>query len=231
MTRLSGNNSNNMMLLVGTLVAALLIGLALFAVSKKQSTPAAGGEGTFNYASLPYAGQEDAKVSVVVVEDFKCPICKQFEETVAPQIKTNYVDTGKIKQYSLVWPFLSKNAGLSVDDSKFAAQAGRCVYQERGNDGFNAFKTILFRAQGDERQAWATKERLKELAVNVEGLDQAKFATCLDTDATVAAVDTDTKMAEDNKVSGTPTVFVNGKRVENSMSYDELKKAIDEALQ
>lgn len=229
MTRLSGNNSNNMTLLIGTLVAALLIGLALFAVSRKDSNaPAAAGN--FNYASLPYAGQENANVDVLVVEDFKCPICQQFEGTVAPQLHTNYVETGKIKLYSLVWPFLSKNVGLSVDDSKFAAQAARCVYEDRGNDGFNAFKAILFRAQGDERQAWATKERLKELAANVEGLDQAKFNTCLDTDATAAAVEADIRTAESNSITGTPTVFVNGKKIENSMSYDDIAKAIDEAL-
>ena len=215
MTRLSGNNSNNMVLLIGTLVAALLIGLALFAVGRKDKAPAAGGEGNFNYASLPYAGQDAAKVDVLVVEDFKCPVCKQFEGTVAPQLHTNYVETGKIKLHSLVWPFLSKNVGLTVDDSKFAAQAARCVYQDRGNEGFTAFKAILFRAQGDEREAWATKDRLKELAGSVEGLDEAQFGTCLDTDATLAAVQEDKKAAEVAGVSGTPTVFVNGKRVDN----------------
>lgn len=219
-----------MVLLIGTLVAALLIGLALFAVSKKDKPADSSTPGNFNYASLPYAGKEDAKVNVLVVEDFKCPICKQFEETVASQLKTNYVDSGKIKLYSLVWPFLSKTVGLSVDDSKFAAQAARCVYQDAGNDGFNTFKAILFRAQGDERQAWASKERLKELAGSVEGLDQAKFATCLDNDATAAAVEADTKMAESNNVTGTPTVFVNGKKIENSLNYDDIAKAIDEAL-
>ena len=219
-----------MVLLIGTLVAALLIGLALFAVSRKDPNAAAGGEGNFNYASLPYAGQQDAKVNVLVVEDFKCPVCKSFEETVAPQLHTNYVDNGKIKLYSLVWPFLSKNVGLTVDDSKFAAQAGRCVFEEGGNEAFTSFKAILFRAQGDERTAWATKDRLKELAGNVEGLDHEKFATCLDTDATAAAVEADVKAAEDNRITGTPTVFVNGQKVANGMSYADVSKAIDEAL-
>lgn len=217
-----------MALLIGTLIAALLIGLALFAVSKKDKT-AAGGEGNFNYASLPYAGKEDAKVNVVVVEDFKCPACKGFEESVTPQLHSNYVDNGKIKLYSLVWPFISSQVvPVTPDDSTLAAQGARCVFEQGGNDAYNRFKPILFRAQGDEREAWATKDRLKELAGSVEGLDQEKFATCLDTDATLAAVQEDKKAAEAAGVTGTPTVFVNGKRVESG--YAEISKAIDEAL-
>lgn len=50
-------------------------------------------------------------------------------------------------------------------------------------------KTTLFRAQGPEREVWATKSRLKDLAGSVDGLDQARFATRVDNDETAAAVD------------------------------------------
>lgn len=224
-----------MVLLIGTLIAAALVGLALFAVNKSKKPTASSGPTSFNLANLPYAGKDDAKVNVLVVEDFKCPICKQFEDSIAPQLHTNYVDNGKIKLYSLVWPFLAQNAGVTPDDSMLAAQGARCVSSQLGNSGFTAFKAILFRAQGDERTAWATKDRLKELAANVEGLDQAKFATCLDTDATLPAAEADKKMAEDNKLNHTPTVYVNGKEVMNAQGqssylYEDVSKAIDEAL-
>ena len=238
MTRLSGNNQNRSVLLIGTVIAVVLIALALFAVRGRP----AGGANTntravnFNYATLPFAGQESAPVSVLVVEDFKCPVCKQFEETVAPELRTKYVDSGQAKMYALVWPFLAQVVGLPTDDSKIAAQAGKCVYDQRGNDGFGAYKSILFRAQGDESTVWATKDRLKELAQNVEGLDQTAFATCLDTDATAARVDADEKQATDANVTGTPTVFVNGKVVtgsngQNSWQLADIGAAIDAAKQ
>lgn len=237
MTRLSGDPANRSVLLIGTVIAAALIALALFYVKNQsgRNNTTTNAVKNFNYASLPYSGQDNAKVNVLVVEDFKCPVCKHFEESIEPQLQTNYVDTGKVKQYSLVWPFLAEVVGVTPDDSKLAAQAARCVTEQLGNAGFMNIKAILFRAQGDERTAWATKDRLKELAGNVEGLDQTKFNTCLDTDATLSAVEADKKMAQDAGVTGTPSVFVNGKLVtdaqgQGSYQYEDVSKAIDEAL-
>ncbi|WP_188902337.1 DsbA family protein [Deinococcus aerophilus] len=230
MTRLQGNNPNRTILVVGTLLAAVLIVLAIFAVRDK---PAAGAalNASFNLDGIPYDGQADAPVNVVVVEDFKCPVCKQFEASVAPALESKYVETGKIKLYSLVWPFLAENARLPTDDSKLAAQAAYCVYDQGGNEAFTAYKAVLFRAQGDESTVWATKTRLKDLATNVEGVDQAKFATCLDTDATAARVDAAEKQAMDAKVNHTPTVFVNGKEVVQTGGLDQLQTATEAAIE
>ena len=219
----ANSNPNRMFLVIGTLIAAVLIGLAEFAV---QGKPAAG-TATFDLKGVPFAGQESAPVDVVVVEDFKCPVCQNFEATVSPELKTKYVDTGKIKQYSLLWPFLAEGRGLPTDDSKLAAQAALCVYDQGGNDAFNAFKPILFRAQGDENTVWATKSRLKELAGNLETLEQSKFAECLDSDATAARVDAMEAQVVKARVTGTPTVFVNGKQV-NATAAD-IGAAIDAA--
>lgn len=237
MTRLQGNNPNRTILVIGTLVAVVLIALALFAVRDK---PAAGsGQGLsadFKLDDLPYAGQADAPVNVLVVEDFKCPACKQFEASVEPELANKYVETGKIKLYTLVWPFLSEAARLPTDDSKLAGQAALCVYDQGGNDAFGSYKSILFRAQGEESEVWASKTRLKELATNVEGIDQAAFATCLDTDATADRVDAMEKQASDAGVNSTPTVFVNGKQVVNDAGQGsslaaDVSRAIDAALQ
>ena len=227
-TRLQGNNQNRSVLVIGTLIAAVLIALALFAVRQKDGETEAGTTAEFDLSGVPFSGKEDAPVSVVVVEDFKCPACKQFEETVAPELQSKYADSGKAKIHTLVWPFLAEKFSLSEDDGKLAGQAARCVYDQRGNEGFTSFKGILFRAQGPENEVWASKERLKELAANVEGLDSEKFATCLDTDATAARVDADEAQAERAGVNSTPSVFVNGKKVE-SPTLEEISAAIDAA--
>lgn len=230
MTRLQGNDSNRMFLVLGTLLAAALIALAIFAVRGK---PAAGDglSANFNLTDLPFVGKADAPVNVVVVEDFKCPICKEFEASVAPQLKTKYVDTGKIKLYSLIWPFLSEVQRQNPDDSKLAAQAAKCVFDQGGGEMFDRFKSILFRAQGQESVVWATNTRLKDLATNVAGLDQAKFATCLDTNATAARVDADEKQSSDAGVRGTPTVFVNGKQVVQTSGLDQLLTSTEAAIE
>lgn len=232
MTRLSGNSQNRSVLIIGTLIAAALIALALFAVRGGRSTATTDGPtATFTYANLPYEGQESAPVSVVVVEDFKCPACKSFEEGAAPQLRSKYVDTGKIKMYSLVYPFIATEvARVPEDDSKYAAQAVRCAYNQGGNEAFKAYKEILFRAQGPENQVWAGKPRLKELASSLN-IDQAQFATCLDGDATAEQVEADKREAVAAGVTGTPTIFVNGQRVQVQSDYvADVSKAIDAAL-
>lgn len=227
MTRLQGNDSNRLYLVLGTLVAVALIALALFAVRSGQTS----GNKSFNFntTGLPFAGKADAPVTLLSVEDFKCPACKSFEDSVAGELRTKYVDTGKVKWYTLIWPFISTQVARNPeDDSKYAAQAARCVFEQGGNDAFNAYKSILFRAQESETIVWATKARLKDLASNVTGVDAAKFATCLDTDATAAKVEADKKQAEDNGVNSTPTIFVNGKKVDATL--DAISSAVDAAL-
>ncbi|GHG07842.1 hypothetical protein GCM10017783_20550 [Deinococcus piscis] len=236
MTKLQGNKSNNTALLVGTLIAAALIALALFAGRGKSSearADAASGtevKANFDLTNKPVVGDANAPVEMIVVEDFKCPACKQFEANVFPKVENDYVKTGKVKVYSVAWPFLAEVAKLDEDDSKYAAQAGECAFEHGGGEAFSAYKTILFRAQGSESEIWATKDRLKELAANVPGIDQAAFAGCLDNDETAARVDANEKEVDASGVNSTPTVFVAGKKIENPGDYAQLQSAIDAAL-
>ncbi|GBF04377.1 DSBA oxidoreductase [Deinococcus aerius] len=215
MTRLQGSNQNRTVLVIGTLIAAALIALALFAVRGKSS-----GDGksvSFNLDGQPVLGKANAPVTLVVFEDFKCPNCKRFEEEFLPEIRSKYIDTGKARLVSLNFPFIAQNNQLPVDDSKLAAQAAECAFVQGGNDAYERMKAILFRAQGPENEVWASKSRLKELAGSVDGLDQTKFNTCIDNDETAAAVDADERQAEQAGVTGTPSIYVNGKLVQ---SYD-----------
>ncbi|TSA81081.1 DsbA family protein [Deinococcus detaillensis] len=228
MTRLNGGNSNNrIFLVVGTLVALLLIGITVWAVQRGQtSTPTSAGTKTFDLKGQPFIGKEDAPVTLVTFEDFKCPNCKNFEETIFPTIKSKYIDTGKAKLYKINFPFLGDR--LTPNDSVLAAEAAECAYDQTGNEGYEGMSTIIFRAQGDESQVWATKEKLEELAGSVDGLDMAKFKTCLDTDATKARVEADKKQATDAGVNATPSVFVNGV-LTTDFSAETIGKAIDAA--
>ncbi|KEF35128.1 DSBA oxidoreductase [Deinococcus sp. RL] len=229
MTRLQGNNQNRTVLVIGTLIAALLIALAVYAV-RGNSGRGDGQTVNFDLQGQPILGQADAPVTVVVFEDFKCPNCKRFEEEFLPQIRAQYLDTGKARLVPMNFPFLAEAARLPENDSKFAAQAVECAFVQGGSEAYDALSKIIFRAQGPESQVWASKSRLKELAQNVEGLDQARFATCLDNDETAAAVEADTAQARRANVGGTPTVFVNGRALD---SYDAatVGRAIDAASQ
>lgn len=227
MTRLNGSSSNNrVFLIVGTLVALLLIGVTVWVVQRNQTTATQASTKTFDLSGQPFIGKADAPVTLVAFEDFKCPNCKNFEENIFPEIQSKYIATGKAKMYKINFPFLGDN--LPTNDSVLAAQAAECAYDQTGNAGYEGMSTIMFRAQGDETQVWATKDKLEDLSGSVDGLDTAKFKTCLDSDATKARVEADKQQAVTAGVNATPSVFVNGVLAAN-FSAEEISKAIDAA--
>ncbi|WP_420596464.1 DsbA family protein [Deinococcus sp.] len=230
MTRLQGNSPNRTFLIIGTLVAILLIAATVWAVQRGQtSSTSAAGTQTFDLQGQPFIGQADAPVTLVAFEDFKCPVCKNFEETVLPQIKAKYIDTGKVKFYAVNFPFLAQKFNLNPDDSQLAAQAAECAYDQAGNDGYFGMSSILFRAQSDESQVWASKDKLIELSGSVSGLDPAKMRTCLDDNTTKARVDADEAQANKANVNATPSVFINGKLAATPSDFAALSAEIDAA--
>ncbi|WP_407570918.1 DsbA family protein [Deinococcus altitudinis] len=219
MTRLNAKSSNRTILMVGTLVAVILIALVVFAVRPGGSANTK----SFDLSGQPLLGQESAKVTLVVFEDFKCPNCKNFEDNTMPTVQSKYIDTGKVKLYKINFPFIGP-------DSTTAAEAAECVYAQKQSAGYNQFATLLFRAQGDEKTQWATKAKMEDLGTYVDGLDAAKFKTCVESESTKAQVDADTAQATKSGVTGTPSVFVNGV-LSPDYSAGTVGAAIDKALQ
>ena len=227
MTRLNAKSSNRNILLIGTVIAAVLIALVVFAV--RPAGNANTGTKTFDLTGQPVLGQAAAKVTVVVFEDFKCPNCKKFEEETFPVIQSKYIDTGKVRFSMLPFPFIAQQNSLPVDDSKLAAEAGLCAFDQQP-DTFWKYTPIIFRAQGPENQVWASKDRLVELAGNVDGIDTARLRACLDAGSNAAKVDAGEAQAVKAGVNATPSVFVNGV-LTTDYSAATLSAAIDKALQ
>ena len=90
------------------LVAALLISGSLFytrtGASKNlagtniggQQAPQAGAKVNVSADDDPFLGKEKAKVTVIEFSDFECPFCRSFWRDRLPQLKKDYIDTGKI---------------------------------------------------------------------------------------------------------------------------------------
>ena len=212
-------------LIIGTLIAAALIAAVAFYL--RPTTEDNQVVRSFDLTALPVLGQTDAPVTLVVIEDFKCPACRAFEQGVMPQLVSRYVNTGKLKVASLTWPFLAKARSLPTDDSLLAAEAAGCVQDQLGSAGYFEFKKVLFGNQEDETTVWATKDKLKTLASGLEKLDQIKFGSCLDTDATKARVQSQQQQITAAGITSTPSVFVNGQSV--APTFEALSTAIDNA--
>jgi protein-disulfide isomerase len=160
----------------------------------------------------PSFGPEDAKVTIVEFSDFECPYCTRAAQ-VTHQIRERYGD--KVRFVFRQFPLpMHQQAHLAAQASLAAAEQGK----------FWEFHDLLF-----ANQRALTRESLegyaKQLNLNVSSLKQA-----LDNGKHKAAVDSDLKLGEEVSVSGTPTVFINGKRVPNPTEFAPVAKLIDEAL-
>jgi protein-disulfide isomerase len=165
------------------------------------------------------AGPADAKVQIVLFEDAQCPYCKQFSTGPVKQVLNDYLPTNAVAVTFRHYAFLN-------DDSTKMALAMECAGKQ---DRFWPYHDLVF---GDAPAATGGEQvdaRLARWAVSVK-LDADVFAACMANPATRALVASDLNAGRALLVQGTPTIFVNGKRLVGNLPYDYLKSAIDEAL-
>ncbi|HEX8281825.1 MAG TPA: thioredoxin domain-containing protein [Pyrinomonadaceae bacterium] len=159
----------------------------------------------------PSKGNPAAAVTVVEFTDYQCPSCAATQP-VLERIAAEYGD--RVRLVVRDYP-LAQHA-----DAQKAAEAAEAA-REQGK--YWEYATLLY-----QNQAALGADKLKEYASRV-GLDRAKFDAALDSGKFAEAVRRDMLDGERAGVAGTPTVFVNGVRVERA-TYDLLKTAIETAL-
>lgn len=205
-------------LLAFGLVAAL--GMQVINISA-TSTPSEREKGPFNLSGQPVMGAEDTPVTVVEFGDYRCPFCKQFDTQVFPRLKEDYIDTGEIR-------FAFINLAFLGPGSAQAAAAGECVRQQ-DEDAFWDFHHALYERQGPESERWVSTDLLVQLGSQHDAVDQNTLRACIENEATRSAVTSDRALAETRGVTSTPTVFVNGKKLQG-WRYATVSAAIEEAL-
>lgn len=173
----------------------------------------------FDPAKQPYVGDPKAPIVIVEFADYKCSYCKRWTEEVFPELQKEYLDTGKAVVYYVDLPFLAP-------DSTLAALAGETLYQQNGEYFWTYYKAMM-KHQGNHEEAWATKEFIMDLVEkNVPGVDLKQFEKDLDSQKYIDNVKNDVKIADDSKIDGTPTVFVNGIAVDD-VSFEGIKAVIE----
>ena len=179
-------------------------------------------DGNLDLGSQPSLGEEGAPVKIALFEDFKCPACGSFTQSVFPQIERQFVESGQAEVFFVNFPFLGP-------DSTTAAIASECVY-EQDEAAFWDYKTFIFRSQGPESQEWATPELLTQLASDyLPSVNAEELRACIDERRYADRVEAESRMGSAAGVRGTPSVFVNGERVEQS-DFNSVNAAVQSAL-
>lgn len=182
-------------------------------------------------------GSADAPVKIVEFGDFQCPACGTFSLRVRPFIVDQFVKSGQAQFVFYDFPLVSIHANAVL-----SARAARCA-----GDQELAAPAALQDVPGDLRAAyWVYHDKLYEeqgtwayeqgsvvddfvgYAADV-GLDQDAFEQCLRSDRFADVVTANRMLGEQLRLSGTPTVIINNRRVPD-LSPQGLSAAVAEAL-
>ncbi|WP_146417236.1 DsbA family protein [Haloarcula hispanica] len=169
--------------------------------------------------STPVAGDPEADVTVAVYEDYACPHCATYSESVFPQLRDDYLADGTVRYEHHDFP-------IPVDEeiSWQAASAARAVQDNVGDGAFFTYSKRLFANQnqlGPDTYAELTE------GLDVDGETVRAAATG---ELYRPTVSSDRDAGIDRGVQGTPTMFVNDERVEwSEIAYEPVRSAIEAA--
>ncbi|WP_437333224.1 DsbA family protein [Sorangium sp. So ce394] len=162
--------------------------------------------------AAPARGPEDAPVTVVIFSDFECLFCAKASRTLR-ELEAEY--QGKLR-------VAYKHRPLPIHARARAAARASLAAHEQGR--FWEFHDALFASPG------ALDDASLERAASSLGLDLARFKRDVRSSALDAAVAADDEEATRLGLRGTPTIFVNGRRIIGAQPAEVLRGAIDQAL-
>jgi len=155
-------------------------------------------------------GSVDAPVTIIEFSDYECPFCKSYFTNTLPDIKKNYVDTGKVKIVYRDFPLGFHNPLATTE-----AIAAECARKQGGDQVYFDYHDKIFTNTNSNGNG-LTVDKLYGFATDL-GLDSAGLKTCVEAKEFEEEVNADLAYGSSVGVSGTPSFFV-GKSGETSIT-------------
>jgi len=170
-------------------------------------------------------GDENAPVTLIEYSSLSCPHCADFHVNTLPEIKKNYIDTGKVKMIVRDFPL--------GGPAYAAAMMARCTKPERRPQ----FIDVLFANQDSWTKSPDPKAALARIG-KLGGLSQADFDRCTSDKALFEGIQKLQLEAQDKyDVNATPTFIITSsknsdvEKISGSQPYEVFEKAFAKALQ
>jgi protein-disulfide isomerase len=164
-------------------------------------------------------GDPKAKVTVIEYGSVACPICAEFNNTVFPGFKKDYVDTGKVRY--VFREALTGNPTLAASGFLLARCAGPAHYFKVTDAVFRA-QSEMYEPGTENVRPGVARATLSRIARSV-GLSDAQMNKCLtDPKALQALNDRVEKYTRQDFVSATPTFIINGSPFEGFLTLEQL---------
>jgi protein-disulfide isomerase len=163
-------------------------------------------------------GTAGAPVVIVAFSDFQCPYCKEEAKMLRQNLLSAYPK--QVRLYFKTFPLDQIHPW-----ARPAAIASRCVFRQKA-DAFWDFHDWIFEHQSEiTAENW--KDKVMTWAKEQKDLDGLQLTRCIDTKATEAEVNKNSAEAQALEVTGTPTLFINGRRIGTSIDWPTLRTIID----
>ena len=181
-----------------------------------------------SYADTPKAlsnlvvlGADNAPVKIKVFSSLTCPHCASFHKKIVPEIKRNYVESGKVQLIFIDFP---------LDQAAFnASKLLHCLDQKKQI----AFLDTVYENQNhwmSGSDANQINNNLKNMVKNL-GIDSNQFDKCLNNDIISDKIlNGRIKGHEKYSINSTPTIIINEKKLEGSASFKNIQKKIEKLI-
>jgi protein-disulfide isomerase len=161
-------------------------------------------------------GRRDAKVELILFEDFQCSHCQLFTESVLPKIQSRYIDTGKVRCVLLPLPLFQGSKALS--------NAALTIFHTTPDLVFSFLK----RSAAEFKNHQVKDASLLELASLVDGIDMDRLEHCIEERCYYKEIDKNLKQARkmmNNQVL-VPTLYINRIAV-STTSFEAIAEEIE----
>ncbi len=160
-------------------------------------------------------GSDTAKVTIIEYASASCPHCAAFNNDVLPELKKEYIDTGKVRY--LLREFPHNDAALG------GFMIARCAPPER----YHAIVDVLFHTQ----EKWVPNpfEGLKEIALQ-SGFTEDSFNACVKNVDVAKGILAERDRGASFGVQGIPHIFINGVAYDGDRTFEAMKAVIDPLL-
>ena len=166
-------------------------------------------------------GQDSATVKIKIFSSFTCPHCANFHFNIVPEIKKEFVDTGKVQLIFIDFP---------LDQAAFnASKILHCADKEKQ---INLMDTIY-----EKQKKWTNGTNIEDINKNLKalvknlGISSDEFEKCLINDDIMDKIlNGRIDALKKYTIEATPTIVINEKKFEGSVNFKNIKKKIEKLI-
>jgi len=161
-------------------------------------------------------GKATAPVTVIEYVSLTCPHCANFQKTLFPRVKKEFIDTGKVRYIVREFPIGHMSGAAAI--------VNRCAPEDKYFFLLNQFLT--------RQPEWVSQEVRPDALYAVaksSGMTRETFDKCLSNQTIIDGLTEVKQRGRQFGVIGTPTFFINGRKAQGEVTFDEIKAMIEQA--